>query len=428
MIDERLTISKRTSNRFFLLIGLGLVLLVIGIFITMNSTGHHGGGHEEAGAAAAGEHGATWVTRILSNIWLNNVYFTGIAVIGLFFAAVQYVAYAGWSVPIKRILESLTAYLPLGGIIMLVMFLGPILFTGHNPLLHWTDHELFELNNPKYDPIIAGKAGYLNITFYTIRILVYFGAWIFFAWWLRKQSLAEDLNGGLAYYHKSIRISAMFLVIFGVTSSMSAWDWVLSIDTHWFSTLFGWYVFASWFVSGLAATTLTAIFLKQNGYLKILNQNHLHDLGKFVFAFSIFWTYLWFSQFMLYWYANIPEEAIYFQERFGGYGDHYTWIVYFNLFINFVFPFLVLMTRDAKRQTIMLKIVCIAVLFGHWMDFYLMIMPGTLRGESGLGLIELGTMLVFLGAFLTLFTRRLTNAALVPVNHPFLEESVHHTV
>jgi predicted permease len=131
---------------------------------------------------------------------------------------------------------------------------------------------------------------------------------------------------------------------------------------------------------------------------------------------------------MLYWYANLPEEAIYFMERMGGYDDHYTWLVYFNLFINFVFPFLALMTRDAKRQVIMLKIVCIAVLFGHWLDFYLMVMPGTLRGESGFGFIELGTLLIFLGAFLTLFTRKLTSAALIPVNHPFLEESVHHTV
>jgi hypothetical protein len=424
MIEERLSISKKTSNRFLLLIGLGLVLLIVGIFITMNSGGgHHGGGGHEEAAATGGHHAITWVNRLFANLWLNNVYFTGIAVIGLFFAAVQYVAYAGWSVPIKRTLEALTAYLPLGAIVMLLVFL-----LGKHQLFHWTDASLYELNNPNYDPIIAGKRAYLNQPFYLIRMVIYFAAWIFFAWWLRKQSLAEDLNGGLEYYHKSIRISAMFLVVFGVTSSMSAWDWVLSIDTHWFSTLFGWYVFASWFVSGLAATTLTVIFLKQAGYLRIVTANHLHDLGKFIFGFSIFWTYLWFSQFMLYWYANLPEEVIYFQERFGGYNNHYTWILFTNLLINFVFPFLVLMTRDAKRQIIMLKIVCIAILVGHWMDFYLMIMPGTMRGESGLGLIELGTMLIFLGAFLTLFTRKLMSAALVPVNHPFLEESIHHTV
>jgi hypothetical protein len=422
MIEERLTISKRTSNRFFLMIGLGLVLLIAGIFITMNSGGaHHGGGHEEA--AATGHHAITWVNRLFANLWLNNVYFTGIAVVGLFFAAVQYVAYAGWSVPFVRILQSLTAYLPVGGVVMLVVFL-----LGQHQLFHWTDHTLYELGNPNYDPIIAGKSGYLNIPFYLVRMVIYFGAWIFFAWWLRKQSLEEDINGGLSYYHKSIRISAGFLVVFGVTSSMSAWDWVLSIDPHWFSTMFGWYVFASWFISGLSATTLAAVLLKEAGYLKMVNSNHLHDLGKFVFAFSIFWTYIWFSQFMLYWYANIPEEVIYFKERFGNYNDHYSWILLTNLFINFVFPFLVLMTRDAKRQTIMLKIVTIVVLIGHWLDFYLMVMPGTMRGESGFGFIELGTLLVFLGIFLVLFTRKLASAPLIPVNHPFLEESVHHHV
>jgi hypothetical protein len=424
MIEERLSISKRTSNRFLFLIGLGLVLLVIGIFITMNSAGHHGGGHgEEAAAAEGGHHAVTWVNRLFSNLWLNNIYFIGIAVIGLFFAAVQYVAYAGWSVPIKRILESLTAYLPIGGILMLVVFL-----LGKHELFHWTDETLYIKDNANYDPIIAGKSSFLNQPFYIIRMLVFIGAWVFFAWWLRKQSLDEDLNGGLEYYHKSIRISAIFLVIFGVSSSIAAWDWVMTIDTHWFSTLFAWYVFSSWFVAGLAATTLTAIYLKQMGYLKVLNANHLHDLGKFIFGFSIFWTYLWFSQFMLYWYANLPEEVVYFQERLTYYDGHYRWILFTNLFLNFVFPFLVLMTRDAKRQMIMLKIVCIVVLIGHWMDFYLMIMPGTLRGDSGFGLMELGTLLVFLGIFLTVFTRRLTSASLVPVNHPFLEEAVHHHV
>lgn len=419
--EERLIIPKKTSNTFYLMIGLGLVFLVLGIFMMMNAGPSHHEGHGEA--AAAGHHATTWVNRLFANLWLNNVYFTGIAVIGLFFTAVQYVGYAGWSVLVKRILEALTYYLPIGGIIMLVVFL-----LGKHELFHWTHEGLYVKGGPEYDPIIAGKAAFLNQPFYIIRMVAYFVLWIFFAWWLRKQSVAEDLNGGLTYYDKSIRISAMFLVVFGVTSSLSAWDWVLSIDTHWFSTMFGWYVFASWFISGLAATTLTAIILKQNGYLKMLNANHLHDLGKFMFAFSIFWTYIWFSQFMLIWYANIPEEAIYFRERLGGYQDHYTWILFFNLVVNFAFPFLVLMTRDAKRQMIMLKLVCVVILFGHWMDFYLMIMPGTMRGDSGFGFIELGTLLTFLGLFLAAFTRGLAGASLVPVNHPFLDESIHHTV
>ncbi|WP_231862277.1 quinol:cytochrome C oxidoreductase [Rufibacter sp. DG15C] len=423
--EETLSISKRTNNRFLFMIAIGLVLLIIGLIINA-TTGGHGGEHGEAAGAAS--HGPTWVNRLLANLWLNNVYLSGIAVVGVFFVAVQYVAYAGWSVLVKRIFIALGNYLPVGGIIMLVLFLGPILFTGHNPIFHWTDHTLTEVGHANYDPIIAGKSGFLNVTFYTIRMVLFFGLWILFFNWLRKQFAAEDLNGGLDHYNKSIRLSATFLVIFGVTSSIAAWDWVMSIDSHWFSTLFGWYVFASWFVSGLAAITLTVIVLKQHGYLKMVNSNHLHDLGKFIFGFSIFWTYTWFSQFMLYWYANLPEEAIYFIERLGGYDNHYTWIVFFNLFINFAFPFLFLMTRDAKRQMLMLKIACIAVLIGHWFDFYLMIMPGTMRGDSGFGLIEIGAALTFLGIFLLMFTKGLSKLSLVPVNHPFLEESVHHHV
>ncbi|GAB3829862.1 quinol:cytochrome C oxidoreductase [Pontibacter rugosus] len=423
MTEERLIISRKTNNKFFLMIAVGVVLLIAGIIIMAVGGGaeHHAEGHGEA--AAAGHEAVTWSKRLFLNLWLNNVYFTGIALIGVFFVAVQYVAYAGWSVLIKRIPEALGYYLPIGGILMVVIFLF-----GSHDIFHWTHEYLYDINDPRYDPIIAGKSGYLNTVFFLIRMVLYFALWIFFFNWLRKNSIDEDLNGGTSYFHKSIRISAMFLVVFGITSSTSAWDWVLSIDTHWFSTMFGWYVFASWFIAGLAATTLTVIILKQNGYLRLVNANHIHDLGKFVFAFSIFWTYIWFSQFLLYWYANIPEEVIYYIDRLGGNNGHYTWIFFTNLIINFAFPFLVLMTRDAKRQMIMLKIVTIAILIGHWLDFYLMMMPGTLRTGAGFGFIEIGTALAFLGVFLFTFAKGLSKASLVSVNHPFLEESVHHHV
>nr|WP_240676113.1 quinol:cytochrome C oxidoreductase [Botryobacter ruber] len=406
------------------MIAIGVILLIVGIIAMAAGWGGEHHAEEAHGEAAAVAHEAvTWSKRLFVNLWLNNVYFTGIALIGVFFIAVQYVAYAGWSVLIKRIPEALSYYLPIGGAVMLLVFL----FGGHD-IFHWTHEYLYDVNDPRYDPIIEGKAPYLNFWFYLIRMVAYFVLWIVFFNWLRRNSINEDLYGGTDYYHRSIRISATFLVVFGVTSSLSAWDWVLSIDTHWFSTMFAWYVFASWWVSGLAATTLTVIILKQNGYLKMVNANHLHDLGKFVFGFSIFWTYVWFSQFMLIWYANIPEESIYFLERLGGHDGKYTWIFFFNLIINFAFPFLVLMTRDAKRQMIMLKLVTIAILIGHWFDFYLMMMPATMGASGGIGFIEIGTALVFLGVFLITFTKGLTKASLVPVNHPFLEESVHHHV
>ncbi|HEX8349464.1 MAG TPA: quinol:cytochrome C oxidoreductase, partial [Hymenobacter sp.] len=306
-------------------------------------------------------------------------------------------------------------------IILLVVF-----FLGRHDIFHWTHDGIMDKGSPNYDAIIAGKSGFLNTPFYLIRTIVYLAIWAYFSFKLRQLSLTEDRLGGTVWFHKSINASALFLVLYAVTSSMSAWDWVMSVDTHWFSTMFGWYVFASWWVSGIAAIALTAIFLKQAGYLRALTSNHLHDLGKLMFGFSIFWTYVWFSQFMLIWYANLPEEAVYYNQRLGGFEGRYTGMFFFNIVINFVFPFLGLMTRDAKRQMIIMKIVCIAILIGHWSDFYLMLMPGTMKGENGF-LIEIGIAAIFLGAFLILFTRRLASASLVPVHHPFLDESIHHT-
>ncbi|OUJ75578.1 quinol:cytochrome C oxidoreductase [Hymenobacter crusticola] len=422
---EHLELSAKTRRTFITIIVAGVILLVIGLILAATGFGaeHHAAEHGTGmGASAHHEEGSpVWLKRVFTSLWLNNVYFIGISVIGTFFVALQYVAYAGWSVLIKRVNEALSAWLLPGGIIMLLVFL-----VGKHDIFHWTHEGLMDPKSPNYDAIIAGKSGFLNQPFYLIRMVLYVAIWWFFSERLRKLSLEEDLNGGTAYFHKSINVAAVFLVLFAVSSSMSAWDWVMSIDTHWFSTMFGWYVFASWWVSGIAATTLIVIFLKQAGYMRFVNASHLHDLGKFMFGFSIFWTYVWFAQFMLIWYANLPEEAVYYNQRLGGFNDRYTWIFFFNLIINFAFPFLVLMTRDAKRQMIMLKIVSIAILIGHWFDFYLMIMPATLKGDNGF-VIEIGVAMVFLGSFLLLVTKRLSQASLVPVHHPFLDESVHHT-
>ncbi|WP_242510097.1 quinol:cytochrome C oxidoreductase [Hymenobacter persicinus] len=423
---EYLEVSPGTNRKFFMIIVAGVILLAIGILASVLGWGGH---HEAAGAAhgAAAAHGAEhegspiWLKRVLVSLWHSNIFFVGVSTIGTFFVALQYVAYAGWSVLIKRINEAMSAWILPGAIIMLIVF-----FVGRHDLFHWTHEGIMDPKSANYDAIIAGKSGFLNLPFYLIRMVVYLGIWWFFSERLRKISLAEDLNGGTEYFHKSINVAALFLVLYAVTSSMSAWDWVMSVDVHWFSTMFGWYVFASWWVSGIAVTTLTAIYLKQAGYLRFVNSNHLHDLGKFMFGFSIFWTYVWFSQFMLIWYANLPEEAVYFNQRLGGFNGAYTWIFFFNLVINFVFPFLLMMTRDAKRQMIMLKIVSIAILIGHWSDFYLMFMPATMKGDNGF-IIEIGVALIFLGSFLILFTKRLSQASLVPVHHPFLDESVHHT-
>ncbi|WP_286757216.1 MULTISPECIES: quinol:cytochrome C oxidoreductase [Roseivirga] len=381
------------------------------------------------GAEGEEEHGKGWFERFKVGLWTNNVYFTGLALIGIFFFAIQYAAQAGWSAYIVRIPLSMAHWILPAGVLMVLTYF----FVSHD-VFHWTHSDLYEVGGDHYDGIIAGKQAYFFAPleggsfplFFVLRMVVFFALWVWLFKKLKGLSLAEDELGGDTYWHKMRKWSAIFLVIFAVSSSVSAWDWVMSIDTHWFSTMFGWYVFASWFVTGLAFITLVTVLLKEAGYLPQVTTNHLHDLGKFVFAFSIFWTYIWFSQFLLIYYANIPEESVYFVERF--LSDKYAPFFFVNLVLNFFFPFLTLMTRDAKRLNVFLKMVCIVVMFGHFIDFYLMMTPGTM-GENGFfGFTEIGMYLMFGSAFVFVVLKAMSSYALVPKNHPMLQEAKHHHI
>ncbi|RYD88466.1 MAG: quinol:cytochrome C oxidoreductase, partial [Sphingobacteriales bacterium] len=195
------------------------------------------------------------------------------------------------------------------------------------------------------------------------------------------------------------------------------------LEAHWFSTMFGWYNLAAMHVSGLAAITLVIIYLQKRGNFSWLNENHLHDMGKLIFGFSIFWTYVWFAQFFLTWYANMPEESVYFYKRWE---PEYKWWFWLNIVINFVTPVLALMSRDAKRLRNRLMWVCIILIAGHWLDYYLMIMPGTVEAP-GFGPEEIGIFLGFVGLFIFTVLSQIAKApSLVPKKHPFLQESLHH--
>lgn len=425
-LDERYEFTAQARKRVLMWLGIGLAMFVIGVIMLMMDSGH-GDAHGSHGAAAHGAehahgghdaHAPGWTARLYAVLWQHSVFFTGISLIGVFFLAVQYVAWAGWSVTIKRIPEAFGAFLPIGFAVMLVTFIF-----GHHDIFHWTHADVVA-----NDPILQGKSGFLNTPFFLARMVIFFGLWYFIWRSLRQFSLKEDLEGGLAYYNKSINFSAVFLIVFGVSTSMVAWDWTMSINPHWYSTLFGWYHFASWWVSGLATVTLAVLILKEKGYLPYVTQNHLHDLGKFMFAFSVFWTYLWVSQFLLIYYANIPEEIIYFKERMHLFDGHYRGIFFLNVIINFLFPFLFLMTRDAKRHAIILKIATIGLLAGHWLDFYLMMMPGITKGTSGFGLLEFGTLITFVSGFIYVVSLQLSKAGLLAKNHPMLQESLHHDI
>lgn len=420
MSEDKFIFTTEIQKKLLIAKLIGVVLVVVGILIVVFGDQ----GHEEAETVG---HHFHWLHRIWVNLWINNVYFLGIALTGVLFLAIQYASQAGWSAYINRIPEAFGGWLYVSFGLTLVIF-GLSNFAGpaHFHIFHWLDNSLYVTGGENYDAIIAGKRGYLNLSFFLLRMVAYFVIWIMMFRFIRNESLKEDLYGGVNHWRKIRVYSTVFIILFAITSSMAAWDWVLSIDTHWFSTMIGWYVFSSWFVASLAAITLMIVWLRERGYLMQLNSSHLHDLGKYVFAFSIFWTYLWFSQFMLIYYANIPEETIYFVERLQS--DRYAWVFFVNILLNFIFPFFVLMTRDSKRHTIFLKIVCSVVLVGHWFDFYLMIAPGTLGENGGVGFIEIGMAAIFAVGFIYVVLRTLAKAPLVARNHPMIEESLHHNI
>jgi hypothetical protein len=352
------------------------------------------------------------------NLLMNNFYFMAIALGATFFLAVQYVAEVGWSAVIKRVLEAMGQYLIIAGIIMVALF-----WFGKDHLYHWTHHDLYDPNSPEYDEIMVGKSAFLNVPFFCIRMVLYFVIWYGFARLFRKESLAMEMGNPVEHYKKNVKYSAIFLVLFAITSSTSAWDFIMSIDAHWFSTLFGWYTFAGLFISSLCILALLIIYLKSNGYMPEVNDNHIHDIGRFMFAFSIFWTYLWFAQFMLIWYANLPEEVTYFMTRF----EHYRGLFIGTFFVNFICPFLVLMSRDAKKTMGILAVVASILFVGHWMDMFVMIIPGTTGEHGHITWMEIGTTCGFAGAFLYSTLYHLSKAPLVAKSHPMMQESLHHT-
>ncbi|MGF1532779.1 MAG: quinol:cytochrome C oxidoreductase [Bernardetiaceae bacterium] len=439
-LNEQYEFKPKAKKNALTLLVVGLVMTILGIVMAISSEGDHHGDHHDGQHSSVlmgddmagiegtqkltdegGEHHHTpvWVKRIMAAVWHNNVFFLGISVIGLFFVALQYAAKAGWSAGLRRIPEAMASFLPVISGFFIITF-----FWVNHDVFHWTHDYLYDPTHPEYDEIIAGKEGFLNMPFYLARMVIFLGGWSLFMFFLRKHSLAEDKEGGQKRYHKMLVLSTVFIIFFAASSSVASWDWVMSIDTHWFSTLFGWYHFASWFVTGLSVITLTMIFLKEEGYLKIVKEDHFHDMGKFVFAFSIFWTYLWFSQYLLIYYANIPEETIYYIERLSS--GHYGKLVFINIGICFLFPFFGLMTRNAKRKTSILKIVCMGVIVGHWLDFYLMTAPGILKEDGTIGLLEIGLPLVYGGIFAYWVGNKLSQAPLVTTKHPMIEECVYH--
>jgi len=359
--------------------------------------------------------------RTFANLLLMAYYFACVCMSGTFFLAVQYVAQAGWSASILRVPQAMAKTLPIAAVILVVV-ISAGLYT-HNLYHHWHADGLTDPNSPNYDSLIAGKSVFLNVPFFLGRQVVFLGIYSIFSIMFVKFSYNEDLAGGLNSYRKSFKNACIFLVIYGFTTPIFAFDTVMSLEAHWFSTMFGWYNFAAMWVSSLATIAIILILLRRAGYMQWVNNSHLHNLGQFIFGFSIFWTYVWFAQFLLIYYANMPEETVYFYKRF----EYYKFWFFLNLAMNFLAPVLLLMDRDNKRTDAKLLFVSIVVLLGHWVDYYQMIMPGAVEdGHNGFGIIEIGTAIGFVGLFTFTVLTSLSKKPLIAKNHPLLQESLHH--
>ena len=345
-------------------------------------------------------------------VYVPALFFMMISLGVLAFYAIQRASQAGWSIVLYRIMEGITGYLFLGCVFVLIILGFSALKFNH--LFIWMDPEVVA-----HDEIIRNKIGYLNIPFFFIRAIIYIAGWVTYREITRRLSLQQDDNNDINIHKKLFKFSAGFLVFFLVSESMMSWDWIMSIDPHWFSTLFGWYVFAGMFVSGITTIALITIYLKSKNYLEFVNSSHIHDLAKFMFGVSIFWAYLWFSQFMLIWYSNIPEEVVYFITRI----EDYNFLFFGMVVLNLIFPLIVLMNSDFKKTKFIVILTGIVIIIGHYIDVYNMIMPSAVGDLWSFGPAEIGGFMFFLGTFLYIVFRAISKAPILAKGDPFIEES-----
>ena len=407
VIREKYTVPKRFNT-------IAITLMVVGILAIVGLYATHGSKSD-----------ATSQARFWGSLLQNSVYFLLVVNAAMFFICAITLAWGGWQMSFRRVSEAISACVPVVGTICGVILLL-ICFGGNHEIYHWTDTE-----HVKHDAILNFKKGFLNKNFFAVMTVLTIVSWSLLGRKMRKLSQSIDnkplnVEEGKKYIWNNTVWVAIYIVVFSLTVLSSIpWLWLMSIDAHWYSTMYSWYTFASTFVAGVALITLFVVFLKNNNYLELTNEEHLHDLGKFMFAFSIFWTYLWFSQFMLIWYANIPEETTYFKPRAQGMYSGIFWLMFI---INFLAPLLIFMSRNSKRNYATLTFMSLLIIFGHWLDFYQMVFPGHQKEHVPMILWDFGVALGFVGLIMFVTGRALSKVPLLAKNHPFIKESViHHT-
>ncbi len=331
---------------------------------------------------------------------------------GLFFTLVNHLAGSHWSIVMRRFTEAAMYSFPL-----LAIFFIPILFGMHD-LYHWTHEDVVAK-----DAILTAKKGYLNITFFTIRAVIYFTIWFLISRLLYKLSLKQDKAPDDKIIHKLRQYSAPGMILFALTSTFASFDWIMSLEPHWFSTIYGLYFFSGCFLAILCFIIIAGLSVRKKGYLiDVFTVEHYHDIAKFIFGFLIFWGYMGFSQYFMIWYANIPEETFWYLERWKNGWDNITLIL---LFGHFCFPFLALLLRSSKRSFSWLKFVAIWIIVMHYIDIAWLIKPTFFHGHGlTFSWMDLTTILAIGGFFIWNFWHNFASNPLVPVGERRLEASI----
>jgi len=350
--------------------------------------------------------------RIWANLLLDGFYALSLCVGAMFFIATQRVTSARWSAGLRRVPEAFLGAIPILALMMVPLIALP---SSREALYPWTRPDAFA-----HLPAIAGKATYLQAPFVYARIALVLVVWMLFARAFRRASLAQDASpaAALPMHRRLDRLGAGFIVAFALSITLAAWDWLSALDPSWSSTMFAVYVFAGVFLEGIAAVTLATVMLTRRSpaLRAVVGEHQLHDLGKLMFAFSIFWAYIWVCQYLLIWYSNIPEEVTHFVTR-----TNRGWLPLFvvNVLVNFVVPFLGLLSMPAKINPRRLAVISVVVLAGRWLDLYLVIMPSLGRAPT-FGVIEPLFAAVYVVLVVALFRRNVARAPLVPTNDPVL--------
>jgi len=392
MSTNEITYQKKelpsiVSKLGMVLLGIGLILGVLAFFV---------------------DH-----SRAVFNYLVAFAFMISIGVGALFLVALEYIAGADWSVPIRRVVEFFAAVTPLLAILVI-----PLLFN-IGELFHWSHPEAVA-----EDKVLQGKAPYLNVTFFIIRVFVIIGLWSLFYLFFVRNSKKQDSNKDQKLTTINIRLSAIFIPIFAFSISIAAIDWLMSIEPHWFSTIFGVYFFSGTVVAALAAVTLATVLLKEHGYLHpAMTNDHLFSLGALMFAFVNFWGYIAFSQYMLIWYADLPEETFWFLQKWEG-----SWVIFSIalIIIHFVVPYVTLLSQPSKMDPKRLKFISVWLLFAHLFDIFWLVMPEMETMSDGylFSWIDLVFPIAVVGLIILVFNYKAKKENLVPIGDPKLQRGL----